>query len=334
MRFEERRFYGFAIKPFLFIIFITSFPPDTVQTGVDRLTMMNSAGFHVRFKDHAVSYPVMGVFVLPGEEVPIWALDSGRSVCFQIETGAGVVSETGPDRWVWRAPDEPGLYPIRVNDPQKKDSITLNVFVMVPLQQACDGRINGYPIGNYPDTPYRNLPEYKPPAGLVEVTKQNQDTWVSPHFQLKQFLCKGCTSYPQYIALQEPLLFKLEGILHSLRQKGYGCQTLSILSGYRTPHYNRSIGNGKYSRHIYGAAADIYIDVDPKDGQMDDLNMDGLVDIMDAKILFDHIDELSADPTFRAFLGGLGIYETTATHGPFVHVDIRGYRARWGAGSG
>jgi hypothetical protein len=67
---------------------------------------------------------------------------------------------------------------------------------------------------------------------------------------------------------------------------------------------------------------------------MDDLNMDGLVDVKDAKVLFDHIDELSDDPTFRAFVGGLGIYETTATHGPFVHVDVRGYRARWGAGSG
>jgi hypothetical protein len=334
MRFKRRTFYGFVIKPFLFTILITSFSPDTVQTGVDRLKRIERAGFHVQFRDLVVSYPVMGVFILPGEDMPVQAWDSGRSLCFKIEVEAGVVTETGPNQWVWRVPDEPGLYPIRVIDSQNKESIILNVFVMVPLQQACNGCINGYTIGNYPDTPYRNLPEYRPPAGLVEVTKQNQDAWVSPHFQLKQFLCKGCTSYPQYIAIQEPLLFKLEGILHSLQQKGYGCQTLSILSGYRTPHYNRSIGNGKYSRHIYGAAADIFIDVDPKDGQMDDLNMDGRVDVKDAKVLFDHIDGLSDDPTFRAFVGGLGIYETTATHGPFVHVDVRGYRARWGAGSG
>ena len=28
-------------------------------------------------------------------------------------------------------------------------------------------------------------------------------------------------------------------------------------------------------------------------------------------------------------VGGLGAYGSTAAHGPFVHVDTRGHRARW-----
>ena len=47
------------------------------------------------------------------------------------------------------------------------------------------------------------------------------------------------------------------------------------MSGYRTPFYNRSIGNQtRFSRHVYGDAADIYAD-DDGDGKMDDLDGDG-----------------------------------------------------------
>jgi hypothetical protein len=30
------------------------------------------------------------------------------------------------------------------------------------------------------------------------------------------------------------------------------------------------------------------------------------------------------------YVGGLGTYEPTHTHGAFVHVDVRGFEARWG----
>jgi hypothetical protein len=36
-----------------------------------------------------------------------------------------------------------------------------------------------------------------------------------------------------------------------------------------------------------------------------------------------------------ALVGGVGIYKACCGHGPFTHVDVRGYRARWrGEGSG
>ena len=82
------------------------------------------------------------------------------------------------------------------------------------------------------------------------------------------------------------------------------------------------------SEYTWGGAADIYID--PKDNdRMEDLNRDGRVDIDDAKYLYDRIEELFAATPLQKFEGGLGFYPATAAHPPFVHVDVRGTRARW-----
>ena len=41
-------------------------------------------------------------------------------------------------------------------------------------------------------------------------------------------------------------------------------------------------------------------------------------------------DELFARAQHAHLRGGLGVYRSTAAHGPFLHVDARGVRARWG----
>ena len=99
----------------------------------------------------------------------------------------------------------------------------------------------------------------------MEVTRENASTWISPHFQLGQFVCKAGGGYPKYIVLKEKLILKLERIIEEMNLNGTGCKTLHIMSGYRTPWYNAKIGNVAYSRHIYGDAADIYIDSRPED---------------------------------------------------------------------
>ena len=115
-----------------------------------------------------------------------------------------------------------------------------------------------------------------------------------------------------------------------MNESGYRCTTLHIMSGYRTPYYNRAIGNVKYSRHIYGGAVDLFIDVDPPDGMMDDLNGDGTINYRDAAIIYDSIDSLYGHSWYEPLIGGLARYKKTNAHGPFVHVDVRGVRARWG----
>lgn len=231
--------------------------------------------------------------------------------------------------WRWRAPVKPGLYPVTIVHQHSKDTITLNVFVMVPYAAMKDNCINGYSIGKYPLCPPKRADLYRQPQGFIQVTPKNEDIRVSPHFRLKQFLCKQSDGYPKYLVLKERLLLKLEYILEHLNDRGYSCETFTVMSGFRTPHYNKVIGNVKYSRHLWGEAADIFIDAHPADGIMDDLNRDGRLDYRDADTLYTIINRLTGKSSYKPFIGGLGSYKKTSAHGPFVHVDVRGYQARW-----
>jgi hypothetical protein len=80
---------------------------------------------------------------------------------------------------------------------------------------------------------------------------------------------------------------------------------------------------------MYGDAADIYVDADPRDGVMDDLNGDGRITKADADFLYDVAETLFASGK-TVLEGGLESYPANAVHGPFVHSDGRGQTARWG----
>jgi hypothetical protein len=122
---------------------------------------------------------------------------------------------------------------------------------------------------------------------------------------------------------------KLEGIADALNQRGLPGNHIKILSGFRTPDYNRQIGNEtSQSRHIAGDAADIFVDRN-RDGRMDDLNRDGRINRADSRYLLAIVDDLDQSSEYGALVGGASAYRATASHGPFVHVDTRGYPARW-----
>ena len=74
----------------------------------------------------------------------------------------------------------------------------------------------------------------------------------------------------------------------------------------------------------------MYIDENPKDGNMDDLNKDGKINMQDATVLFKIADQFVNKTGKTDLTGGVGQYKKTASHGPFVHIDVRGTRARWG----
>lgn len=291
------------------------------------------APFVVLFGDEVVPYRIFGMPVMPGEsyEVSAVAPDDRR---FVLRASGGAPERRGgpgDNRWLWTAPEEPGLYRLEVVHPVTAEAITLNVFVMVPLERAAGGQVNGYRIGSYPAEPLRGLEVYEPPDGLVEVLPWMEDAHVSPHFRIGQFLCKQADGYPKYVVLDERLPRKLETILEKLNEEGVDVDGFQVMSGFRTPFYNLAIGNVKYSIHQWGGAADIYVDERPRDGVMDDLNRDGRVDKRDALFLYELVDGLQEEPWFKPMLGGLGAYDRTAAHGPFVHVDVRGFLAHWGA---
>lgn len=93
---------------------------------------------------------------------------------------------------------------------------------------------------------------------------------------------------------------RLVNILEEIRTRA-GDHPLHITSGYRPPTYNRKVGGVSNSTHIDGLAADIYSDY---------MGVDELYDICD-RVIGDR--------------GGVGYYPTQG----FIHVDLRGYRARW-----
>jgi len=288
-----------------------------------------TAGFSIAFEDEESAYRETSVFVMPKAALQM-RIVTGPSGEYSIKTDDGQLARRGPRWWQWDAPATSGLFKLEVKGPSGTDTITLRAFVMVPAAHVKDGYLNGYRIGAYPDAPPNGNALYRPPPGFVEVTKDNQDTRLSPHFRLRQFLCKQepAASFPKYVVLEERLILDLEGILEEVNARGFDADTLHVMSGYRTPYYNGVLRDVRYSMHQFGRAADIFVDRHDK-GVMDDLTRDGRVDLQDARYLYDLIDEMLVRPAFRKFDGGMGFYPANAAHPPFVHVDVRGSRARW-----
>lgn len=303
--------------------------PDSalVPRSPPRAAPPGRVSFAVKFKEEVSPFPVLAMFVMPGERVPIEAVLTDSTVRYTASAAGGRLTRLGATRWSWTAPERKGLFPIWVRDSASGETATLNAFVQVPMPTAAT--IGGFMVGRYETRPLRGDPAYNRPAGFIEVTEENRGALIAPHFTLAQFVSKQAGGYPKYLVLRERLLLKLELLLEEVRSAGIPAQTFRILSGYRTPFYNRSIGNDtRYSRHVYGDAADIYVD-ENGDGTMDDLNGDGKSTVDDAKALGDVIASLSARSWYQPFEGGLGLYRPTRSHGPFVHVDVRGTPARW-----
>jgi len=212
------------------------------------------------------------------------------------------------------------------------DGAPVNILPLVPLSAKLGATWRGYRVGFWPgERATRNRARYQLPAGFLEVTPDNEDVPLSTHFRVRDFLTHDQQgTWPKVLVIQLPLLDKLELISAELVRLGKTAD-LHVMSGFRTPQYN-ALGVGplggraRDSRHMYGDAADIFLDADG-DGRMDDLNGDGRVDINDARWLASVAEEVeTAHPDVT---GGIGIYRANAEHGPFVHVDTRGFRARW-----
>jgi hypothetical protein len=163
------------------------------------------------------------------------------------------------------------------------------------------------------------------------VTPENEATPVSKRFRLRDFLTHDQQEvWPKVLVLREALLDKLELIGDELERRGLPC-SLHIMSGFRTPQYNAqgvrpNGGRAGESRHMYGDAADVFVDANGN-GMMDDLDGDGRVTIRDAQALLAVAESVEAQ--HPELVGGLSAYPANGAHGPFVHVDARGFRARW-----
>jgi len=238
------------------------------------------------------------------------------------------------------APGDPGIYKLAVQMGKLRQPVEdLRIVTMVPFAEKKNGRIGLYYLGSWP---YENggkprTASYGNPSGFIEVTPENRMLPVSEHFKLGDFLTKDQPDvWPKYVLLEPKLLDKLELTIEELEKEGHHVEHVFVMSGFRTPRYNVSGGNpagrANLSRHMYGDASDVYVDND-RDGRPDDLNGDGRVDTQDAKVFADAAEKV--EQRYPALVGGIGIYKACCGHGPFTHVDTRGYRARWyGEGAG
>jgi hypothetical protein len=254
----------------------------------------------------------------------------------RVELPDSTGSDIAPRAGIWRVAAAVGsaLKPIS----------NFNLISLRPRSDKQNGRVGLYYIGNWPGEKGKvSAPakapavRYQPPSGFIEVTQQNADTRVSEHFTLRDFLTHDQANvWPKYLVLELRNVDKLELVLSDLASRGIDVSNVTVMSGFRTPQYNKGGGNtggrAGLSRHMYGDAADIFIDGN-HDGVMDDLNHDGKSNIGDARVIQAAVDRVEA--AHPELVGGAGVYPAEAGHGPFIHIDSRGYRARWvGSGGG
>jgi uncharacterized protein YcbK (DUF882 family) len=258
-----------------------------------------------------------------------------------LPAGASLQYKKGGD--VAAAPKGAGIWSVllAVGNAMRPVS-NFSVITMLPFSAKQNGKIGLYYVGNWPSEHAKVGPAKAPPgaygnpAGFIEVTQANAETPVSEHFKLRDFLTHDQPNqWPKYIVLQTKLVDKLELVLADLQAHGIDPSGVKVMSGFRSPQYNYTGGNtagrANLSRHMYGDASDIYID-DNGDGQMDDLNHDGKVTIADSRVISAAVDRVEA--AHPELIGGAGVYTAASGHGPFIHIDTRGYRARWMGTSG
>lgn len=282
----------------------------------------------VRLGDVEWDTDIASAPVMPGQSLDIQVRDPAARR-WTLAAPSGLPRRQSATRWTWRAPQSPGLVEAHLSAAGEDEAhAELKLLVMVPAEKLEGGRLNGYRIGAYPAKPLNGNPLYLPPRGFVEVNDDNEDEKLSPNFRLAQFTSKQSTTYPKYVVIEPKLIVRLERLADRLESLDLPSR-LYVMSGYRTPFYNRAIGNVRYSLHQWGVAADVFVDED-KDGKMDDLNGDKRIDREDAATLLRIADALDRGPGVRTpFAGGLGLYGSTSAHGPFVHIDVRGRTARW-----
>jgi hypothetical protein len=253
------------------------------------------------------------------DEPIVRVLDAPEGFSLSIERGGVVVGAGARDSWGYASVET------------DRRRLTLTLVAVTPATEIRNGLLDGYRIGKYMTKPLKGLASYAPPRGFIRLTGASGDVQVSDRYTLRDFQCKLDGGGAKFLVLRPEALLKLELMQHKLaRRIGASFDRFTIMSGFRTPYYNSRIGNEtSYSRHLYGDAMDIYVDADGN-GQMDDINRDGRVNQADASLILSVAEEIDESSEWGWLKGGAGVYRANTAHGPFVHVDTRGYVARWG----
>jgi hypothetical protein len=220
------------------------------------------------------------------------------------------------------APDTAGFYRLALlKSGQQRQVEGLTLAVLVPFEEKERGYIRGYRIGTYLAERVRG--KTPPPEGFLEIMSADVEIPITRHLKVGDFLNHDqIGKWPSYSAINPKLLDKLELVIAEIArwhgEKAVADIEIDVHSGFRSPERNRRVRRAASdSQHQYGDAADVAIDANG-DGKITaiDTRMVGLaVEIVELK----HPD----------LVGGLGIYTSGHASTNYVHIDVRGKRARW-----
>ena len=269
-------------------------------------------------------------FAMPNESVqyPLDVEGDPRSLAYQWVRAEDGVAVDAPRPLVAAslvAPAEPGFYHLAVvRGAQRRVIDDLTVGVKVPFSQKLGATLNGYRIGTYLAERLGRA-RSEQPDGFVEVEPQDVDLPLTKHLRLADFIThdRQQGTWPKYVAVNARLLDKLELVVAEIaRLRGDSGASfdpdVDVHSGFRAPEYNRSVRRAaRDSRHQYGDAADVAIDVDG----------DGRVTAKDGRVVALAVEAVERD--HPDLVGGMGLYTSRRYHTPYVHIDARGWRARW-----
>lgn len=123
---------------------------------------------------------------------------------------------------------------------------------------------------------------------------------LTKNFKRSEFECKDGTPMTENQLKNIQELAKNLQVLRDELDK-----PINITNAYRSRSHNQAIGGSKFSQHVLGKAADIYVEgYTPKE----------LAKVIEGLIKDEKMSE-----------GGIGIY----SNNNFVHYDIRRTKARW-----
>ncbi len=282
---------------------------------------------------YGVSGAVKMRFALPGKVVdyPLDLASDSVNYAYQwvrvVDTIAtGVVRPLTGDRLL--APSTPGFYRLALlQDGDRRLVDGLTVTVLIPFGEKRDGSLRGVKLGTWAAERGGKSAREGLPEGFIQVASGVLNLPISTHLRLGDFLTTPDTpsgGMPEFAALDTRLLDKLELVMaelqRSLNEAGKTDATPRLLvnSGFRAPAYNRTVaGAAKNSRHQYGDAADVRID----------LNGDGHFSLAEARQVAKAVE--AVERSHPELAGGLGLYTSRRYRSPYVHIDARGSRARW-----
>jgi len=282
---------------------------------------------------YGVSGAVRMRFALPGKvvEYPLELASDSVNYAYQwvrvVDTVAtGVVRPLNGDRLL--APSTPGYYRLALlQDGDRRLVDGLTVTVLIPFGEKRDGRLRGVRLGMWAGEGGGERARESLPEGFIQVASSALTLPISKHLRLGDFLTTPDTpadGLPEFAALDSRLLDKLELVMAELQRslveagKTDAAPRLLVNSGFRAPAYNRTVrGAARDSRHQYGDAADVRVDLDG----------DGHFSLAEARQVAKAVE--AVERRHPELAGGLGLYTSRRYRSPYVHIDARGSRARW-----